>query len=42
MNALQMDIKTYFEVGTAINPNCLRVFPQEPKKKLQKFSIGTA
>lgn len=31
-----MEMKTYFDMGSAINPNCLKVMPLEPKKKLQK------
>lgn len=30
------ELKTYFDAGNAINPNCLAMMPLEPKKKLQK------
>lgn len=36
MRAYAMELKTYFDTGSAINPNCVKVMPQEPKKKLQK------
>jgi hypothetical protein len=36
MKQLQLDTRTYFDVGNAVNPNCLKVMPLEPKKRLQK------
>ena len=39
MKQLMLENRTYFDIGNAINPNCLKVMPLEPKKKLQKCKI---
>ena len=36
---MKLQQRLYFDTGNAINPNCLKVMPQEPKKKLQKCKI---
>ena len=41
MNNYGLAIKTLFEVPESISTNCLQVLPPEPKKKLQKFVIGS-
>lgn len=38
---MQLETRTYFDVGSTINAHCLRVMPLEPKKRLQKFAVGT-
>lgn len=36
MKPLRLEARTYFDIGNAINPNCLKIMPLEPKRKLQK------
>jgi hypothetical protein len=41
MKPLRLEPRTYFDIGNAINPNCLKIMPLEPKRKLQKCNNVT-
>jgi hypothetical protein len=40
-NIYDLQVKTLFEVNSSISLNCLKVLPHEPKRKLQKFAVGS-
>lgn len=40
-NVYNLTPKTLFEVAETILPRCMCVLPHEPKKKMQRFVIGT-
>ena len=40
-NIYNLTPNTLFEVAETIMPRCLCVLPPEPKRKLQRFVIGT-
>jgi hypothetical protein len=40
-NHYGLQVKTLFDVGSSIAQDCVKVLPMEPKRKLQKFVIGT-
>jgi hypothetical protein len=40
-NLYDLQIKTLFNVNESISGDCLKVLPLEPKRKLQKFAIGS-
>lgn len=41
VNNYGLAIKTLFSLPLSVAPNCLQVLPPEPKRKLQKFAVGT-
>jgi hypothetical protein len=41
VNNYDLQLKTLFEVDGSIASNCLKILPLEPKRKLQKFVVGS-
>ena len=41
VNNYDLQLKTLFELDGSIGSNCLKILPLEPKRKLQKFVVGS-
>lgn len=40
-NIYNLTAKTLFQLSDTVATNCLQVMPLEPKRKLQKFCVGS-
>ena len=40
-NTYGLQLKHLFDVNSSIASDCIKVLPMEPKRKLQKFVVGT-